>query len=89
MLWSEGSCVVKRLRIIATNARFEEREVMDDNLLRLIAKAKSSSMSAEQREQQRQSFAYGNAAFENGRITRDTVSKASVELRALNDSTDK
>ena len=38
-------------------------------------------MDAEQREAQRQSFAYGNTKFENDHITRDTVERASRELK--------
>ena len=37
-------------------------------------------MSSEEREHQRQSFAYGNTKFENDRITRATIDRASKEL---------
>jgi hypothetical protein len=37
-------------------------------------------MSVKQREEQRQSFAYGNSKIENERITRETVARAAEEL---------
>ena len=59
---------------------------MSNELQRLIELARNSRMTAEQKEEQRQSFAYGNAAFENDRITRETVSRASDNLRAAADA---
>jgi hypothetical protein len=53
-----------------------------DNLRDLLNRAKSTTMTDAQREEQRQSFAYGNTKFENDRITRETVSRASQELAA-------
>lgn len=47
----------------------------------LLDKARSTQMTDAQREQQRQSFAYGNAHFENEHITRDTVKRESEKLR--------
>lgn len=47
----------------------------------LIAKARDTTMSDADREAQRQSFAYGNAHFENERITRETIRRASEDLR--------
>ena len=47
----------------------------------LIAKARDTKLSDADREAQRQSFAYGNANFENERITRETVRRASEDLR--------
>ena len=49
---------------------------MGNELKKLLEKAKKVEMSAEQREEQRRSFAYGNAAFENPRVTRAMVDKA-------------
>ena len=51
----------------------------------LIAKAKQKPMSEAEKEEQRVSFAYGNAAFENAIITLATVSRESQLLRAQND----
>jgi hypothetical protein len=53
---------------------------MDEPLNELLKLATATAMSAEQREEQRQSFAYGNTKFENDRITRETVARASQEL---------
>lgn len=51
-----------------------------DNLKELLERTEASRMTSEQREEQRQSFAYGNTKFENDRITRATVERASKEL---------
>lgn len=56
--------------------------IMDEPLDELLKLATATTMSAEQREEQRQSFAYGNTKFENERITRATVARASRELAA-------
>jgi hypothetical protein len=53
---------------------------MIDKLKELLEQASTTKMSPEQREHQRQSFAYGNTKFENERITRATVDRASKEL---------
>ena len=52
------------------------------NLERLIAIARKTEMTEQQREAQRQSFAYGNTHFENENITRETVQRASQMLKA-------
>jgi len=57
---------------------------MSERLKELLAKTRATKMSAEQRESQRQSFAYGNTKFENDRITRDTVARASKNLSERN-----
>jgi hypothetical protein len=46
---------------------------MVGGLKELIEAAKAVQPSQEQREEQRRSFAYGNTAFENSRITREMV----------------
>lgn len=46
------------------------------NLREMLDRTSVSKMSSEQR----QSFAYGNTKFENERITRATVERASREL---------
>jgi hypothetical protein len=46
---------------------------MPTNLQKLIDAARSRPFSAEDREAQRRSFAYGNTHIENPRITRETV----------------
>lgn len=54
---------------------------MDKDLSKAIEKARSTTMTAAQKEQQRQSFAYGNTKFENDRITRETVRRESERLK--------
>ena len=39
-------------------------------------------MTEEQREEQRRSFAYGNAAFENPNITREMIDEAADRIKA-------
>ena len=46
---------------------------MNSELEALIEKARKIQMNAEDRAEQRKSFAYGNAGFENPRITRAMV----------------
>ena len=46
---------------------------MAGRLKELIEATKTVQPSQEQREEQRRSFAYGNTAFENSRITREMV----------------
>lgn len=48
-----------------------------DELLRKAAKIK---MSPEDKEAQRQSFAYGNAHIENERVTREMVKDAAARV---------
>ncbi len=53
---------------------------MGDELKNLIEVAKRVTPSAEHREAQRRSFAYGNTAFENDLITRDMVDQQAAKL---------
>lgn len=53
---------------------------MTDALKELIEAAKTAESTPEQREQQRRSFAYGNTAFENSRITREMVDREAERL---------
>ncbi len=46
----------------------------------LIEKSKTLTMSEEQTKEQRRSFAYGNSAFENSKITRDMVNEEAERL---------
>jgi hypothetical protein len=54
--------------------------VMTDALKNLLEAAKKIEPTAEQREQQRRSFAFGNTAFENKLITREMVDSQAEEL---------
>lgn len=49
---------------------------MSERLKRLIEQARNYQMSAEELAEQEISFAYGNAHFENERITREMVARA-------------
>lgn len=53
-------------------------ETLDD----LIERARNVRMSDAEKEEQRRSFAYGNAAFENPRITREMVDRQAEKLKA-------
>jgi hypothetical protein len=46
----------------------------------LIALARKVTMSARDKEEQRRSFAYGNAGFENERITRHMIDEQAEKL---------
>lgn len=53
---------------------------MTNELNKLIEAAKRVEPSAEHREEQRRSFAYGNTHFENSRITREMVNEQAEKL---------
>jgi hypothetical protein len=53
---------------------------MDDTLKKLLEAAKTAKPTPEHREQQRRSFVYGNAAFENDLITREMVDREADKL---------
>lgn len=56
---------------------------MSEDLTKLLEAARSVPFSDAQREQQRRSFAYGNARIENPRITRRTVDEQAEKLKTL------
>ena len=56
-------------------------EKMTD-LEELLEMARTLPVSAEERERQRRSFAFGNTNIENDRITRATVDQAAEKLAA-------
>jgi hypothetical protein len=58
---------------------------MPDDLKTLIDKAKLVRMTPKQKEEQRQSFAYGNTKIENPRITRKTVKTAAEAIKRDDD----
>jgi hypothetical protein len=57
-----------------------EKPIMSEELQKLIDAAKKVEMTAAQLEEQRRSFAFGNANIENSRVTRETVDKAAELL---------
>jgi hypothetical protein len=63
---------------------------MTDALKALLEAAKTAKTTPDHREQQRRSFAYGNTAFENSRITREMVDRQAEQLaREADDSSRK
>jgi len=55
---------------------------MTNDLKTLLEKAKSAQMTAEESEQQRQSFAFGNTNIENPRITKETIRKEAEAIKS-------
>jgi hypothetical protein len=58
---------------------------MTDALKELLEAAKKAQPTPEHREQQRRSFAYGNAAFENELITREMIDREAEKLSRESD----
>jgi len=54
---------------------------MSEELQKLIEAAKNIQMTPVELEEQRQSFAYGNANIENEYVTRETIAMAAERLR--------
>ncbi|HEY2828933.1 MAG TPA: hypothetical protein VGJ88_02375 [Thermoanaerobaculia bacterium] len=54
---------------------------MSDELERLLQAAKYRPLTPAEQEEQRRSFAYGNAKIENDCITRETVDEQAEELK--------
>ena len=61
---------------------------MSVHLEALIEKTRGIKMTERERERQRNSFAFGNASFENQRITRDMVEKQAQVLRTTRERDD-
>lgn len=57
---------------------------MTEALNKLLEQARRVKMSPKEREEQRQSFAYGNTKIENDRITRETVRRQAEVLKGRN-----
>jgi hypothetical protein len=55
---------------------------MVEELKRLLEASRRHPMSADEKEAQRRSFAYGNTAFENPLITREMVDDEARKLAA-------
>ncbi|WP_195714337.1 MULTISPECIES: hypothetical protein [unclassified Brucella] len=56
---------------------------MTDELKTLIEAAKAIRQSAQEREEQRRSFAYGNTKFENDLITRAMIDDQADKLKSI------
>ena len=59
---------------------------MSKKLRELLKKAKKTRMTDTEQEQQRRSFAYGNANIENDEVSRETVKREAEALAAENES---
>ena len=57
---------------------------MTTELEKLVEAARSRPFPEEEREEQRRSFAYGNAKIENDRITWEMVIEADERIKAEN-----
>jgi len=55
--------------------------VVTKELQELLDAAKNVQVSSEQKEEQRRSFAFGNANIENSRVTRETVDKEAEAMK--------
>ena len=56
---------------------------MSNELEPLLEAAGYRPLTASEQEEQRRSFAYGNANIENDRVTRETVDQQAEELKRL------
>ena len=61
---------------------------MADDLAKLLEMARDVQVTAEEREEQRRSFAYGNTNIENERITRQSIDRAAEKLAQQSESED-
>lgn len=59
-----------------------QEATVSESLKKLIEMSRKVSLSPTQKEEQRRSFAYGNANIENGRVTKETVAKEAEALKA-------
>jgi hypothetical protein len=53
---------------------------MSEHLQKLIDASRGRTMTDDEKEAQRRSFAYGNAHIENARVTREMVDKAAEKI---------
>lgn len=53
----------------------------EDGLKYLLEEARKRKMTADEKEEQRRSFAYGNARIENERVTREKIDAQAELLR--------
>ncbi len=58
-----------------------ESNGMNKELEELLERSKAIVMTPEQREEQRRSFAYGNAKISNPNVTREMVDRAAEEMQ--------
>lgn len=61
-----------------------DQPTVSQRLRAAVERARSRPMSDQDRAEQRRSFAYGNSAFENSRITRAMIEQAERSLKESN-----
>jgi hypothetical protein len=59
---------------------------MPDDLLALIEKARQVRMTPQELQEQRISFAYGNANYEDKRVTREEVVRSSLSMNRAHET---
>jgi hypothetical protein len=74
---------------VYTAESVREGDAMTEALKTLLEAAKKAKQTPEQREVQRRSFAFGNTAFENDRITREMVDRQAEQLAREQDERDR
>ena len=80
-----GSALLPHWQPVRSTVRFdsigrEREDRMEQSISRLVEMAKSVRMNDAQREEQRNSFVYGNTKIENEEVTLDLVEKLSREV---------
>lgn len=55
---------------------------MSEEIEKLIELGRDVNLSLPQKEEQRRSFAYGNASIENDRVTKEMVAREAEALKA-------
>ncbi len=55
---------------------------MSEEIEKLIELSRNVDLSPAQKDEQRRSFAYGNASIENGRVTKEMVAGEAEALKA-------
>jgi hypothetical protein len=75
---SSFGSVLFRHAILAANRR--NIFVTSADIAILVEKAKRITMSSSEREQQRRSFAYGNANIENEAVTKDVIEEVADKM---------
>jgi len=65
---------------MADRKQFENVPTPDPELLRLLEEARGKPVSEEELQEQRISFAFGNAPFNSQRITKESVRESSKRI---------
>jgi hypothetical protein len=68
---------------MADRKQFQNIPAVDPELARLLSEARNRAVTEEELQEQRVSFAFGNAPPASDRITKDSVRAASKHIRML------